>query len=101
MSKFYQKLGLSEEINYYVNRPRSFYIQEAVRRGYARLSIDGSLLVETGKHTGRSAKDRYIVKSPTTEKDVWWENNLSPMTPETFGKLKAKVLAYFGRQKEL
>lgn len=101
MTKFYEELGLPEEINYYVNRPRSFYIQETIRRGYGRLSKEGALLVETGKHTGRSAKDRYIVKSPTTENTIWWENNLHPMTPETFAKLKEKVLATMKREKEL
>lgn len=101
MTTFYQELGLPEEINYYVNRPRSFYIQETIRRGYGRLSKDGALLVETGKHTGRSAKDRYIVKSETTEDNVWWENNLSPMTADTFARLKTKVLGVLGREKEL
>lgn len=101
MTTFYSDLGLSSEINYYVNRPRSFYIQETIKRGYGRLSKDGALIVETGKHTGRSANDRYIVKSKTTEDNVWWENNLSPMTPEMFAKLKEKVLAVLGREKEL
>jgi phosphoenolpyruvate carboxykinase (ATP) len=101
MKDFFTKLGLPEEINYNYNRPRSFYIQEAIRRGYGRLSKDGALIVETGKHTGRSANDRYIVKSATTEDNVWWENNLSPMTPETFARLKEKVLGVLSREKEL
>ena len=101
MKEFFTKLGLPEEINFYYNRPRSFYIQETIRRGYGRLSKDGALIVETGKHTGRSANDRYIVKSKTTEDSVWWENNLNPMTPETFAKLKEKVLGVLSREKEL
>ena len=101
MDKFYRDLGIPSETNLYINRPRSFYIQETVRRGYGRLSKDGALIVETGKHTGRSANDRYIVKSATTENTVWWENNLTPMTPETFAKLKEKALGVLGREKEL
>lgn len=101
MSNFYSNLGLPKETNFYINRPTSFYIQETIKRGYGRLSRDGALVVETGKHTGRSAKDRYIVKSDTTKDNVWWENNLSPMTPQSFALLKEKVLAVLGREREL
>ena len=101
MTAFYQELGIPKETNLYINRPRSFYIQETIRRGYGRLSKDGALIVETGKHTGRSANDRYIVRSKTTEDNVWWENNLNPMTPEVFAKLKEKVVGVLSREKEL
>ncbi len=101
MTDFYRDLGISAETNLYINRPRSFYIQEAIRRGYGKLSIDGALLVETGKHTGRSANDRYIVKSATTENSIWWENNLSPMSPESFARLKEKAISMLSREKEL
>jgi|LULF01.1.fsa_nt_gb phosphoenolpyruvate carboxykinase (ATP) len=101
MNDFYTELGIPAETNLYINRPRSFYIQEAIRRGYGKLSKDGALIVETGKHTGRSAQDRYIVKSATTENTIWWENNLRPMSPETFAKLKEKALGVLSREKEL
>ncbi len=94
MDKFYKDLGLSPKKNYHQNKPTSFYIQETVRTGNGKLSKDGACVVETGKHTGRSANDRYIVKSPTTENTVWWENNLKPMSPEIFSKLKAKVIEH-------
>ncbi len=101
MRELLTSVGVSEDVNIYYNRPTSFYIQETIKRSYGKLSKDGALLVETGKHTGRSAKDRYIVKSPTTENTVWWENNLSPMTKENFASLKAKVLNLLNREKEL
>lgn len=96
-----EKVGISSDINVYYNRPRSFYIQETIRRGYGKLSKDGALLVETGKHTGRSANDRYIVKSESTENSIWWDNNLRPMNKETFQRLKEKVLSTLNREKEL
>lgn len=101
MDKFYQDQGLSADITFHSDMPRSFYIQEAVRKGYGKLSKDGSLIVQTGKHTGRSANDRYIVKSAQTENSVWWENNLTEMSAETFQKLKTKVLDYMNNYKEL
>jgi phosphoenolpyruvate carboxykinase (ATP) len=101
MNAFYENLGLSKDINIHLNSESHLLIQESIRKGQGKLNKFGALSVETGKHTGRSANDRYIVKSPTTEKTIWWENNLSPMSPETFAKLKTKVLDYLNQHKDL
>lgn len=104
MTSFYENLGINlnrEPKQIYVDSPRSFLIQETVRRGIGRLTKDGALCVLTGKHTGRSANDRYIVRSATTENTIWWENNFLPMTPDTFSKLKTKVLNYLNESRDL
>jgi len=87
-----ENAGLSNKVKIFYNLPTSFYIEETIKHNYGSLSKDGALLVNTGKHTGRSANDRYIVKSEATENNIWWENNLSPMTSGNFQKLKEKVL---------
>ncbi|OUR98723.1 phosphoenolpyruvate carboxykinase (ATP) [Halobacteriovorax marinus] len=104
MDSFYKDLGINTERGdhrIHVDSPRSFLIAEAVRKGYGRLTADGALTVLTGKHTGRSAKDRYIVKTENTEGPVWWENNLHPMTTENFSKLKTKVIDYLNASGDL
>lgn len=104
MDAFYKGLGINTERGdhkIHVDSPRSFLIAEAVRKGYGRLTADGALAVLTGKHTGRSAQDRYIVKTENTEKPIWWENNLLPMTPEHFAKLKIKVIDYLNEARDL
>lgn len=104
MNQFYEDLGLTldrEPNKIYVDSSRSFLIQETVRRGIGKLTKDGALAVLTGKHTGRSAKDRYIVQDETTLDNVWWENNLLPITPEIFSKLKTKVINYLNDSKDL
>jgi phosphoenolpyruvate carboxykinase (ATP) len=104
MTSFYKELGLNVERgpkNIYMNSPRSFLIQETVARGIGKLTKDGSLVVTTGKHTGRSANDRYIVKSETTENTIWWANNFKPMTSETFMKLREKVINYLNEDRDL
>jgi phosphoenolpyruvate carboxykinase (ATP) len=101
MNAFYENLGLSKDINIHLNSESHLLIQESIRKGQGKLDKNGALVVKTGKHTGRSANDRYIVKSPTTENTVWWENNLSPMTPENFAKLQAKIVDYHNQHKEL
>lgn len=101
MQKILSDLGINSAINTHYNRPRNFYIQEAIKKGYGQLSKDGALIVETGKHTGRCANARYIVKTKTTENTIWWENNLNPMTPDAFAALKSKVVNFLNTKSEL
>ncbi|WP_127717937.1 phosphoenolpyruvate carboxykinase (ATP) [Halobacteriovorax sp. HLS] len=104
METFLNELGIKTsrgEYKIHSDSPRSFLIAEAVRKGYGKLTNDGALTVVTGKHTGRSAKDRYIVKTSTTEKPVWWENDLLPMTTEQFAALKSDVITYLNDNRDL
>ena len=75
-------------------------VEQAVTRGEGILAKDGPLVVKTGKHTGRSAKDKYIVRDATTEGNVWWDNNAS-MSPDHFAALKADFLAAVAEKPEL
>jgi len=76
-------------------------IEEAVRNGEGSLAKDGPLVVATGKHTGRSAKDKFIVRDAETENTVWWGDVNRPMTPAHFAALKADFFAALGNKKTL
>ncbi|TFF21912.1 phosphoenolpyruvate carboxykinase [Jiella endophytica] len=67
-------------------------VEIAVRRGEARLTAHGALVATTGKHTGRSPKDKFIVRDEATGPVVWWDNNAA-MDPETFERLYADFKA--------
>jgi phosphoenolpyruvate carboxykinase (ATP) len=67
-------------------------VEHAVRKGEGLLARDGPLVVRTGKHTGRSARDKFIVRDAETESTIWWDNNRS-MSPVHFAALKADFLA--------
>jgi phosphoenolpyruvate carboxykinase (ATP) len=58
----------------------------AVCSSEARVAKGGALVVETGKHTGRSAQDKFTVRDEATETTVWWDNNAA-MTPSQFETL--------------
>jgi phosphoenolpyruvate carboxykinase (ATP) len=60
--------------------------EQSLRRGEARLSSHGALVARTGQHTGRSAKDKFIVHDRTTADAVWWDNNKA-ITPAQFDSL--------------
>ena len=61
--------------------------------GEGRVAKGGSLLVETGLHTGRSAKDKFTVRDDVTENTVWWDQNAA-MTPAHFDALWADFQAH-------
>ncbi len=67
--------------------------EEAIRNGEAVLTAHGALRALTGQHTGRSAKDKHIVRDENTENQIWWDNN-RPMSPEHFAVLRADMLAH-------
>lgn len=68
-------------------------VEESIARGEAKLSAGGPLVAETGQHTGRSPKDKFVVRDATTESTVWWDNNGS-ISPEAFDLLMADMLEH-------
>lgn len=73
-------------------------VEEAIRNGEGTLTDKGSLRVETGKHTGRSPRDKFIVDTPVTHDVVSWSNN-QPCTLATFNKLYKKMQDYLAGHK--
>ncbi|MDC1174566.1 phosphoenolpyruvate carboxykinase (ATP) [Bacteriovoracaceae bacterium] len=101
---YYKNLGINLKRGShttYFDPPMSSLIEDAVISGEGKLSKYGALTVQTGKHTGRSAGDKYVVKNPSTENTIWWENSLSEMTPDTFSKLKEKVIDHLNKDNDL
>ena len=60
--------------------------EESIKRSEARIVKGGPLLAETGVHTGRSPRDKYVVRNEATEREVWWDNN-APFSPAQFDLL--------------
>ena len=67
--------------------------EEAIRRGEATIAKGGALVAYTGAHTGRSPKDKFIVRDALTERAIWWDNS-SAITPAQFDALHADMLAH-------
>ncbi|MBU2956497.1 phosphoenolpyruvate carboxykinase [Paracoccus sp. 1_MG-2023] len=77
----------------YYNLLEPALMNEAVTRCEGRIGKGGTFLVTTGAHTGRSPKDKFVVRTPSVEDTIWWENN-TPMTPDAFDRLHADMLAH-------
>ncbi len=70
----------------YANWNEERLYEEAVRRGEGEIARGGALVVKTGEHTGRSAKDKFIVRDGESENAIWWEAN-AEITPDQFQTL--------------
>ena len=85
--------GISGLGNVYYNYIEPALVEAAVARGEGRLGKGGAFLCSTGQFTGRSPKDKCVVRTVSVEDTVWWENN-TPMAPEAFAQLKADMLEH-------
>lgn len=83
-------IDLSGAAKVHMNRPVPSLVEDAVARGIGKLSATGALVAYTGKYTGRTPKDKYVVRDAHTEEHVWWESN-QEMSPDEFGQLLALV----------
>lgn len=76
-------------------------VEKTIVLGQGKLSSTGALVVSTGKFTGRSPKDRFIVKDSITEDKVDWGNINLPISTENYNKLLKKMLAHVEKQEEV
>ena len=77
----------------YYNLIEPALVEAAIARGEGHLGKGGSFLCTTGQFTGRSPKDKHVVRTPSVENTVWWENN-RPMAPDAFDRLHADMLEH-------
>src|SRR5688572_25517549 len=82
------------------NWPAPALIEESLRRGQGVLSSSGAISVLTGKYTGRSPKDKFVVEEDSTRSEIWWGDVNRPIKPDAFDRLLRKVLVYL-EQKEV
>ena len=68
----------------------------ALARGDATLAEGGPLVVDTGVHTGRSPKDKFIVREPGSEERIWWGDVNAEISEESFERLRDRVRAELG-----
>ncbi|MEZ0243408.1 MAG: phosphoenolpyruvate carboxykinase (ATP), partial [Sphingomonas sp.] len=83
----------SDRLAFHRNLRAAQLVEHAIRRGEGMMSKDGALVVATGTHTGRSARDKFIVQDAETADTVWWGSTNVPMTPDHFAALKQDFLA--------
>lgn len=100
MKNYLEYLNIKQCKKIYKNASVSQLVEIAVQREEGVLSDKGALVVNTGKYTGRSPKDRFIVRDKITEDTINWGNVNLPIDEEVFNKLYTHVTDYL-KEKEL
>lgn len=70
-------------------------VEETIISGEGTISETGALAIDTGEFTGRSPKDKYVVRDTKTENSVWWGDVNHPFEEEQFDRLYNRMCAYF------
>jgi len=76
------------------NPTTSLLYTHALARGEGRLAEGGPLAVDTGVHTGRSPKDKFVVREPGSEARIWWGEVNQQLAEDRYGGLREKVVAH-------
>lgn len=87
-------LQLNAKGKVYFNLSQAELVEESLSRNESKLTNSGALMADTGKFTGRSPKDRYIVFDEKTSEAVWWGDINIPIEPTKFDSLLHKMKAY-------
>jgi len=86
--------GLTNLNKVYWNLPIEALYEEAVFRNEGKITRQGPLIVNTGKHTARAANDKFVVRESSTEAHVWWGQYNRPYSPEKFNDLFNRVQGF-------
>ena len=93
--------GLQPTGGVYRNPTTAMLYTHALERKQGVLAEGGALVVDTGAHTGRSPKDKFIVREPGSEERIWWGDVNHELSEESFHRLRDKVVAYLERRPQL
>jgi phosphoenolpyruvate carboxykinase (ATP) len=88
--------GIEPARDVHWNPTTSLLYNHAIERREGRIVEGGPLAVDTGKHTGRSPKDKFVVREPASEERIWWGDVNAPISEEHFDGLREKVVAHLG-----
>ncbi len=96
MSKkgYLNQLGIINIKNEYRNLSPAKLVEMALAGGEGILAANGALRVETGKYTGRSPEDRFIVDSKSTHDNIEWGSINQPISETAFNQLYLRLTAY-------
>ena len=78
----------------YRNLSTAELYEHAIRNGEGTISAHGSLVVRTGKHTGRSPQDKFVVKERSSAAKIWWGSVNQPISEEHYDRLRARLMTY-------
>jgi phosphoenolpyruvate carboxykinase (ATP) len=92
---------LLQQPNVFHNLSVAQLVEKVLQRNEGRLTATGAVAVTTGKYTGRSPKDKYIVEEASTKAKIDWGTTNQPISEEVFENLYNKVIDYLMKKDEI
>jgi phosphoenolpyruvate carboxykinase (ATP) len=92
------KLGITGAERIVRNPPVESLIEDIVLNKEGKIGMNGAVMVDTGRFTGRSPLDKYIVDEPTTSDNVWWGSVNRKISEEIFDELYEKVVHFYNQE---
>ena len=89
-----EKDGIESPARVFWNLTTPALYEEAVRRREGLVAHDGPIVFHTGRHTGRSPKDKFVVRNAQSAGDVSWGATNQPFDPDSFDHLHRRMLRY-------
>jgi phosphoenolpyruvate carboxykinase (ATP) len=96
--ELHRTLGLAPRGAVHWNLTAAALVEAALRQASGRLSEHGAFVVDTTPYTGRSPKDKFVVRDPAVEGEIAWGSVNQPVTPEVFERLHDRVLAHLAER---
>ncbi|MEM7582624.1 MAG: phosphoenolpyruvate carboxykinase [Acidobacteriota bacterium] len=75
----------------YWNQSEAQLYEHAIKRGEATIAAGGPLVTRTGEHTGRAANDKFVVREPSSQNDIWWGKVNKPIEQRQFDGLLGRI----------
>ncbi len=91
-------LGIIGTKDVHRNLSPAALVEYALAAGEGKLNSTGALVVNTGKYTGRSPSDRFVVDEPAVHDEIAWGKINVPISPEKFDKIYDKVCAFYQKR---
>lgn len=86
--------GIRNAGTVYWNLTTPMLYEQVIRRREGVIMHLGPLVVNTGDYTGRSPRDKFVVREPSSEKEIWWGKINQPLSEERYVSLFRKMMAY-------
>jgi phosphoenolpyruvate carboxykinase (ATP) len=80
------------------NLPTAELVEDAIRAGEGLIAAEGPLVVRTGKHTGRSPQDKFLVDEPSSTAKIWWGEVNRPISEANYDRLRSRLVAYLAER---
>lgn len=91
-------LGLKPQVSVYWDAPSPLLYEITIRKGLGKMSNSGALVVDTTPYTGRSPKDKFVVREDSSEQDIWWGEVNQAFDKDAFEALATRVKNYLAQQ---